>query len=255
MSHSGEHSAPLWLCPNLLSLDAPVIAVVWQAFVAEQYSIPLRLSERLALFLTVWAIYLADRLLDARKPETRNEPARHRFYRRYTALMTVLLMFVAATDCSIAFGQSMPRDGWFVAGGVVAYLGIVHVLGMEIPKAIAASALFTAGTFVAAWSALPCPELARAAAAFFVLCLANIVAIDSWESSTSHWLGKSYLIGVPLASAVCALAGKNEWYGSIAISAAAITTLFAAGKRLSLDARRALVDGALLSPIVFLIFR
>ena len=69
-SKSEEHSPPLWLWPNLLSLDAPLVAVLWQSFLAYRFSLPLRLSGCLALGLTVWSIYLLDRLLDARQPPT-----------------------------------------------------------------------------------------------------------------------------------------------------------------------------------------
>jgi len=59
---------PFWSWLNILSLDAPLIAVLWQALLARTFHIPLRPSGRLALGLTVWAIYLADRVLDARTP-------------------------------------------------------------------------------------------------------------------------------------------------------------------------------------------
>jgi hypothetical protein len=63
------------------------------------------------------------------------------------------------------------------------------------------------------------------------------------------------MIWVPAVAVLCLLAGKSEWYESVAISAGACLGLFAAGKRLGSDARRALVDGALLTPIVFLMLR
>lgn len=56
--------------PNLLSLDAPAVALVWQDFLARTFGIPLRMPARLVLGLTVWAIYLGDRLLDVRGPAT-----------------------------------------------------------------------------------------------------------------------------------------------------------------------------------------
>ena len=50
---------------------------------------------------------------------------------------------------------------------------------------------------------------------------------------------------------VCALEGRNEWYASIALSTGACAAVLV-WPALSLEARRALVDGALLSPILFL---
>ncbi len=261
-------SEPFWLWPNLLSLDAPIVAVLWQGFLAYRFSTPLRPAGRLVLFLTVWAIYLADRLLDARKPPALPEPARHRYYRRHSNLMTALLALVAGSDAAIAVLWLRPailRDGLIPLAGVLLYLAVIHFAGkrVAVPKEIAAALLFTGGTFVAAWAALPCPQLAWAAAACFVLCVANMIAIEAWETRElspslhplTRWLARTYLIWVPTAVIVCILLGRNAWYESIALSAAACALLYGIGRRLSIEARRALVDGVLLSPMLFLFLR
>jgi len=271
-SKSYGGSAPWWLWPNLLSLDAPLVAVLWQGFLAYRFSLPLRPVARVVLGLTVWAIYLLDRLLDARRPAFHGEPARHRYYRRNSNLMTALLAVVAITDALAAIlwlRPSILREGMLPLAGVLIYLSTVHLIGKSfaVPKEIAAALLFTAGTFVAAWAALPCPQLAWAAAAFFVLCLANIIAIEAWEwrelspgtAGAPHpytrWLARTYLFWVPAAVVVSALLGRNEWYASIAVSAGACVALFWIGRRVSLEARRAMVDGMLLSPLLFLLLR
>jgi hypothetical protein len=272
-SKSEESTPPFWLWPNLLSLDAPLVAVLWQGFLAYRFSLPLRPPARLVLGLTVWAIYLLDRLLDARKPPSLCEPARHRYYRRHSKLMATLLALVLVADGWIAILRLRPailREGLIPLVGVLAYLATIHVAGQaskfpkaKIPKEIAAAILFTAGTFLTAWATLPCSNLAWAALAFFVLCLANIIAIEAWEwrelrATVPHpftrWLARTYLFWVPAAVILCA-AGRNPWYTSIALSAAACALLFWLGRRLSLEARRALVDGALLSPILFLMLK
>ena len=188
-SKSEEHSPPLWLWPNLLSLDAPLVAVLWQGFLAYRFALPLRPAGRLVLGLTVWAIYLLDRLLDARKPppvKGTAEPARHRYYRRHFELMAALLAIVIAADAFVAMVWLRPavlRVGLILLAGVLVYLATFHISGLsaKIPKEIAAAVLFTAGTFLTAWSTIPCLSLAWPAVAFFLLCLANIVAIEVWE--------------------------------------------------------------------------
>lgn len=271
-SKSEEDSVPLWLWPNLLSLDAPLVAVLWQSFLAYRFSLPLSLSGRLSLGLTVWAIYLVDRLLDARKPPALQEAARHRYYRQHWNRMSALLGVVLAADAFIAIVWLRPailHQGLIPLAGVLAYLATFHIAGssLKIPKEIAASILFTAGTFVTAWTTIPCPALAGPAIAFFILCLANMIAIEAWEwrelpkgaSRAPHpctrWLARTYLFWVPVAVLVCAIEGRNQWYTSIALSAGACALLFWLGRRVSLEARRALVDGVLLSPILFLILK
>jgi hypothetical protein len=263
-----QDSLPIWLWPNVLSLDAPIVAVLWQGFLSHRFDIPLRPAGRLALGLTVWAIYLLDRLLDVRKPAPANcaggEPARHRFYRRHSNTMAALLMVVLVADAAVALLGLRPailREGLIPLAGVLLYMLAFHLSRgrVRIPKEIAASILFTAGTFVAAWAALPCVELLWAGLAFFILCLANMIAIEAWErrelDGTARWLANTYLIWVPLVVVLCAVVGRNDWYASIALSAGACALLFWAGRRLSLDARRALVDGVLLTPLLFLVLR
>src|ERR1700722_6946415 len=241
-SKSEEQSPPLWLWPNLLSLDAPLVAVLWQSFLAYGFSLPLRLSGRLALGLTVWSIYLLDRLLDARQPPTLDEPARHRFYRRHSRLMGAVLAVALTADACIAILWLRPailRDGLIPLAGVLVYLAIFHIWNqpVKIPKEIAAAILFTAGTFLTAWSVIPSSKLAWPAVAFFLLCLANMVAIEAWEwrelpngpllapHPCTRWLARTYLFWVPMAVILCAIAGAiaghREWYTSIAVSAGA----------------------------------
>jgi hypothetical protein len=262
---------PLWLWPNLLSLDAPLIAVLWQGLLAYQFSIPLRPAARIVLGLTVWAIYLFDRLLDTRQPASGSEPARHRFYRRHRRSMAALLLVALVADALIAVFGLRPQIlhlGMVPLAGVLLYLATVHTLGnrFQIPKEVAASALFTAGTFLPAWATPPSFQLGWAAAAFFVLCLANLIAIETWEKDAwedpspssnrvTRWLASTYLFWVPVAVILCAIFGRNKWYVSVAASAAATAVLFWLDRRISLDARRVLADGVLLTPLVFLMLK
>ena len=65
----------LW---HLLSLDAPTVAALWTVFVARAVRVELPWNVPVAMFAAVWAIYAADRLLDAGRQE--NLEARHRFH-------------------------------------------------------------------------------------------------------------------------------------------------------------------------------
>lgn len=269
---SKRDAAPFWLWPNLLSLDAPLVAVLWQGFLAYRFELPVRAAWHVVLGLTVWAIYLLDRLLDARKPREFDEPARHRFYRRHWNGMAALCGVVLAADAIATLRWLRPamlHGGSIALAGVLLYMAAFHLPAKSgrLPKEIAGAVLFTAGTFLTAWMTLPCPRLAWAALAFFILCLANMIAIETWEwrelpkteATPQHvltlWLGRTYLLWVPLAVILCVVAGRNDWYASIALSAGACAVLFGASRHVSLEARRALVDGVLLSPVLFLILR
>ena len=73
---------PLWLWPNLLSLDAPLIAVLWLQLFAVSLHVQLEAAVSLALALVVWLIYVGDRLADGWNANLRAAlTARHRFHR------------------------------------------------------------------------------------------------------------------------------------------------------------------------------
>jgi hypothetical protein len=260
--------SPFWLWPNLLSLDAPVIAVLWQSFLARQYGIPLRPPGRIALFLAVWAIYIADRLLDVRYAPAGAEPARHRFYRRHRKLaMTVLCALLAAAG-AIAIVWLRPvvmHNGLVPLAGVAVYLAAVNLAGSHVAKELVIAFVFTTGTFLVAWTNDPASPLGllAPAAAFFALCLLNLAAIEKWEwrelragTAPPHPTTR-VLIGLlpyaaPVLVAVALLGAPDPWYVAIALAAATIAVLVFAGRRIPREARRVLVDAALLTPLLFL---
>src|SRR6185295_17351052 len=121
---------PVWLWMNLLSLDAPLVAVVWQDFLARVYPSVLRPAGRWALGLAVWAIYLADRLLDVRFPTSTEETSPHQFYRRNSQLARGALATTLSADLLIGFlwlRHAVFANGLVLSAGVITYLGAFPV--------------------------------------------------------------------------------------------------------------------------------
>ena len=258
---------PPWLWPNLLSLDAPIIAVLWQSFLAWRYSLLLRPSGRVTLFLAVWAIYIGDRLLDVRKPATTGESARHRFYRAHQKLATAVLGVVLAITAAITILDLRPavlRNGLIPLSAVVAYLAILNFTKTrQVAKELVVAFVFTTGTFLVAWTNDPVSPLMllAPASAFFLLCLANLTAIEAWEwtelrngaeppHGTTRALVRTVRIWVPAITVLTALRAADPWYLAIAFSAGAITLLLFIGRRASIELRRVLVDAAMLTPLL-----
>ena len=70
---------PFWLWPNVLGLDAPLVAVLWQALLAGDVGLRLSWPEPLTLFCADWSVYIADRLYDTRlPPSSDSDPERKR---------------------------------------------------------------------------------------------------------------------------------------------------------------------------------
>ena len=261
---------PPWIWPNLLSLDAPLIAVLWQALLARSFGIPLVPAGSAALGLTVWAIYLADRILDARAPAYPGEPARHRIYRAYPRAAAGLLCAVTLSDAALSFHLLRPQvldNGLIVLAGVGLYLAALHALPgrVRVPKELLVAALFTTGTFLVAVSnaASPWATLWRPAVTYFLMCMANLVLIEGWEwrelrgarpddgNRLTMWLARHYSWWTGV-SIVWSASASSSWYTAIALSVTALLCLYAMGRRVPLEVRRTLADAMLLTPLWFL---
>ena len=69
---ASDSPTPWWLWPNLLNLDSPMLAVIWQEQFARIAGVNLAFGDRLLLFCCTWLVYCADRVLDV--VDAVNEP-------------------------------------------------------------------------------------------------------------------------------------------------------------------------------------
>ena len=113
---------PWWLWPNVLSLDAPVVALVWQAAFARLLAVELGWTQRGLLAVCVWLAYCGDRLLDARRlPEGSVDSARHAFARDHSKALNGCVVRgpgaggsdgVANVRARNVGGRGLARGGW-----------------------------------------------------------------------------------------------------------------------------------------------
>ncbi len=253
-SRSGRTRVWLWM--SLLSLDAPLVALVWQDFLALCYPSVLQASGRCVLGLTVWAIYLVDRLIDVRHPAAERESTRHRFYRENRRLAKILLGAVLSADLFVALRWLRPAvfsNGLPVAAAVACYLTVFSLWRRRGAKwkQPCAAALFATGVFIIAWTgtADPWRVLAWPAAAFCALCFGNMLLVERWEQGRPAAVG---WVGMTLLACGCALLGGSRWYAAVALSAAGLAVLHFLGRKLSGDARGVLADAVLFTPLLFL---
>jgi hypothetical protein len=243
---------------NLLSLDAPLVALVWQDFLARCYPAMLQPAGRAALGLTVWAIYLADRLLDSRQSEGAEETARHNFYRRHRLWAHTLLAVILCADLLVAglwLRRAVLDRGLLVTAGVLVYLaafsaGRASKSGNNAWKKTLAGLLFTSGTFLVASTGVVQPgrTLGWPAAAFCALCLGNLLMIENWERGRETVRGWIWMV---LLCGICLSARDSRWFSAVAVSAAGLGALAFWGRKVSRDARCVLADAVLLAPLFF----
>jgi hypothetical protein len=272
---------PWWLYPNLLSLDAPLVAVAWLYIFAKTWRVDyLPTNIYITLALVVWVIYVMDRLLDAAMKEGKAEKleARHEFHYRHRKVFCALAVVVGLVALVLVVGQFMTKVyGYAIFGGLmVSGFFTLSVFSNqpkhEIPysKNIIAGLAFGYGTAMLAFAytgfegnkLLQSPELI----CFVVLCILNISAIDLWEHANHSAdleikATDELALTLPLAllGAMALIFALREaeistrpFFYAVLTGAALLQILNRTRARYSPDALRVLADVALLLP--FLIF-
>ena len=88
---------------NILSIDVALGSVCCAAWFAEILNATLKPYALVSLGLTVWIIYTADHLLDARKIHAPASTERHRYHQENFTLLFYLLLFAVLVDLIFVF--------------------------------------------------------------------------------------------------------------------------------------------------------
>ncbi|HWA09987.1 MAG TPA: hypothetical protein VG838_11100 [Opitutaceae bacterium] len=267
-----------WQWPTVLSLDAPIVALLWQWLLARSARVPLGNAERFVLGSSVWLAYAADRWIEGwRLAPDQVRTQRHAFYQRWRWPVAVGWGLVLAADLAFAFARLSPaefRTGLLLLGPVAAYL-LSHQLvhrhhPWRAPKEICVAALLGAGVAVflvaqpgAAWRALAAPL-----ALFVLLCFTNCALISAWEhevdeshgqTSLSHQFRHGAILGRRLAWLLAVLSalllametGSDRVPVACAGASSLLLALLDAGEpRLGWQRARVLADVALMTPLL-----
>lgn len=289
-----DRKTPLWLWPNLLSLDAPLVAVVWLFMFAQAWQVNyLPWQSYVALGLGVWVIYVLDRLLD-RRVRAADDPLigdRHEFHAKhqkafviavFAALATILSIVLTVLPVELLVSYSGPAVGL-----VIAFFGMVltSAESREIPymRNLVAGLAFGYGTAMMAHIYVPTQGMysllfSREMLGFSILCVLNITAIHLWEhsrmsSDPEQKAADEMALTLPLlvvggVSLVFAYQDNpgmfqeggegNEhrpFFYAILVAAALLQVINRTRSRFSLDAQRTLADLAMVVPLpLFVIF-
>ena len=275
---------PFWLLPNLLSLDAPLVAVVWLCLFAKTWGVSYHPGHSyVVLALGVWVLYVADRLLDsALHGDSARCQARHEFHRKHWRMFAVGAGLAAVTALATVLMKSpMAIFSYLIVEGILvvgffAFATFTSSAVEDIPyaKNILGGAAFAYGTAMVAHVYLYDRGIrdllfSREFQAFAVLCILNISAIDLWEHASRNpdpevQATDELSLTLPLtllaaASLFFALRAEQHssrpFFYAILTGAALLYILNRIRARFSMDALRVLADLALVAPaLVFFSF-
>lgn len=180
---------------HLLSLDAPSVAVCWTAFIAWSAGLHLPWTDGAAMFVAVWVLYAADRLLDARplftEPSAPQLEARHRFHHRHRRRF---LQAIAAAALPLLFllhatANAVLHLYVLLASLLGVWLLLIHARPVpsaaahRLPKELAVGLFFPAAVFIPTVARVPGmrSSLLPLAVLFGCLCTLNCLFLYSWE--------------------------------------------------------------------------
>jgi hypothetical protein len=172
-----------WQWPNILAIDASLIAVAWLWVFAREQGADLAPAAYAVLATSVWLTYLSDRLFDAGSRDeaellsARHKLAKHRarpLWSDWTAVLVVNLG-IALTGLTTAQLQK----GIVLLVLCLAYTASNHFLSKRFfPKELCVALIFTGGIQVF----LPGPLDGPGAIGFALLCLSNCLCIG-WKEA------------------------------------------------------------------------
>jgi len=265
----------LW---HLASLDAPTVAVVWTFSFGWARHVAVPASIAVLTGLTVWAVYVGDRLLDVRRAlgagQMESLRERHFFHWRNRRWLVPAAMAAAAVAAWLFFAR-LPA-GWFapdaaIGAAAMGYFACVHGGGgfesdpsrphvRGVSKELLVGVLFALGCAAPAWIAGSHSWSWCATIAFFAaLAWLNCSAIDKWESADRNASVRSIALIFAATGACVALLfehGEPRLGALLAAGATAALLLAILDRmrgRMNPTTVRALADLVMLAPLGLLL--
>lgn len=250
----------IWQWPNLLAIDASIIALSWLWVYSNLQEASPGSPAFLVLALSVWLTYVADRLFDSiPRDEAQLLSARHRFTKQHARKIWCVWLLVLILNIILAFTSLEIRQlkaGLVLLACCLVYTALNYWLSRRFfPKELIVALIFASGT------AVFLPEFPNwiCLFGFFLLCLLNCLTIgwkerpvdDSMQvrSLTSflnrRWFHHGMILGMSISIlANCRLA--------LIPSLLALFIIWCSREKLTLESHRVLCDAALLvGPAVY----
>jgi hypothetical protein len=176
----------LYRMVNLLSIDVAIGAMICAMFFGRLLHVIIRPYGFAALGLTVWIIYTADHLRDARMIKTTASSERHAFHQRNFKTLLIAIIVAALIDAILIIFIRKPVFIGGIALTVFVALYLAFQSYLHFLKEVFVALLYTLGVLlpsVALTEAIRLPEILLMIQ-FFLLALLNlfIFSIYDYES-------------------------------------------------------------------------
>jgi hypothetical protein len=206
--------------------------------------------------LSVWIVYMLDRVLDAR---TKADTPRHAFARKHSRAIWAALALAVPVNLYLAFTLlrvSVLHAGLALTAAVLLYFLSLPVLPLGI-KELATASIFTLGVWIPIWGrreeiAVNWPLVAALAAIFLLLCWWNCVAIEHWERPQRNYRQPLFFASIGIAALATLLIANSPRIARAELASAILFILLLRyDKHLRPNHLRLAVDACLLTPFLF----
>jgi hypothetical protein len=247
-------SIQVWQWPNILAIDAALIAVLWQLALARVLNIEIGWAASGVLGLSVWLTYVADRLYDVGSREkVLLFSLRHQFATRYSQTLWHVWFVLLAMNLLLArqLTAMQVKNGSLLLIFCLLYTVLNQKLSRRFfPKEICVALIYAGGVIIFLPVAYPIGFFGL----FTLLCLLNCLMIGAREKvidakmqvhSVAALVGEYWLAPLALIGAGLTIWRGDELWLGLAISFGLLGLLHGLRKRISLEAFRVLADTVL----------
>jgi hypothetical protein len=272
-----------WQWPTILALDAPAVALTWQAMLARVAGVVLLRHHVVLLGISVWLAYAADRWIEGWRLSTETvRTQRHYFYLRWrwsTFVGWIVVLMAGVTVAMIRFTSREWMASLTLLVPTLLYLLSHQLLHREhpwrVPKEVCIAALIACGAalYPATLVNGRLHLLLAPTALFMLLCLANCLLISVWESEVDRTHRQTSLalqlaparvvarglpyglvaLGLGMAMFSSGATRTAAWCG--AASAGLLATLNLVQPRIGRERARVLADITLLTPLIAMLLK
>ncbi|GAA5115510.1 hypothetical protein JIN84_20325 [Luteolibacter yonseiensis] len=204
MPHTFKPGRPLWWqWLTVLSFDAPLVALVWQALFARVAGVSLPWHDPVLLSLAVWIVYAADRWIEGLRLSAEIvQTPRHLFYIRHRWPVFWVGVAAMAATAFIALTRLESRE--FKAGLLLLVPTLLYLFShqllhrhhpLRLPKEICIGVIFALGCVLApaVHASGHFMILCLPALLFCLLCFTNCALISVWEMEVDASHGQTSL--------------------------------------------------------------
>ena len=256
----------LWQWPNVIALDAILIALLWQLLFATAFEIRISIASRAVLGFSIWLVYTADRLFDVmHRPVGQLQSTRHLFVKLNYRILWKVWICILIINIFTAFQcltHQQLKNGLMLLALCLLYTGLNQKLSSSFfPKEFCVAFIYTGGVIV---FLIPDSRLWLPSATLALLCLINclIIGIKERPIDAAMQVRSIAQFNILLATLLlylgcllCCYFLEQVWVLPVGISMTTLMLIHLFQKQLSIESFRVLADSALLTgPLIALLF-